>query len=634
MAKPITGFIARSFAPADEERLFPLINFLKAFESLGFHCQSAQPAEAEQVSEKIQKLIRDSDVFIGMFTRKYPIYTAGENEKPSRWTAPSWVLQESGYALGNNRKLIFFVEPDVELPQLQGDFEYVVYDVDSKEKAFHRASEMITKIIAGALAIQIETVVKREEQAPPPELTLIRPDEPQKDLNLNFAALGEAMEKRDDAAANAAFETALIYIRKDRPKQEAFWKCWFQSERASAGYSDALSNLRKLEKKYPESHEPIYFYAECQEAFGNIQVASHEYLRAATKTSGSTRSTMILRAAEALHQSSEYNAARRLLLEELGQATEENRLAILSTIYEGFNLSSRPYEAFGIGEYSIFENGAQPDLHFNIGFQCGEASLNELAVFHYKSVLSQNNQNSAALNNLGVAFAALDLPILSIENQALAAQLGNTLAAGNLAYRYLDAGMVAEAKKSLEGAKADEAHDVKVDEAATEIKKRVEAENEKQKTIEAIAKHQREFFRELGQAIISPKMEGLAGIWKFPFGEIPLEASDGSLTGVVEKTETQSHFAILAGLKSDNRTKSYTVLGPLDGRICDYSLILDEDTSDPTSVPSVEHGYLVFNAKGDSALCLALEPVVKVFRAEKISSTISANILAAGSAEN
>src|ERR1700739_987702 len=107
MAKEIIAFIARSFAKDDEQRLGPLLDFLKAFEPLGFKCHSAQPAEAESVSQKIQKLIRESDVFIGMFTRKYAVYPpSGAGAEPIKWTAPSWVLQESGYALGHAKTLL------------------------------------------------------------------------------------------------------------------------------------------------------------------------------------------------------------------------------------------------------------------------------------------------------------------------------------------------------------------------------------------------------------------------------------------------------------------------------------------------------------------------------------------------
>ncbi|MGC2743325.1 MAG: hypothetical protein WA672_09065 [Candidatus Angelobacter sp.] len=623
MAKEITAFIARSFAKDDEAQLKPLIDFLKAFEPLGFRCQSAQPAEAEQVSQKIQKLIRESDVFIGMFTRKYPVYPLAGNEgEAAKWTAPSWVLQESGYALGNNKKMMFFVEPGVELPQLQGDFEYIEYDVKSREKAFQRAGEMISKIIAGAFAIQVETVVKREEQAPPPDLASVEPEKPEASIAFSFAAADEALHRGEDSAANEAFEKALLFIRKNKPKEEVFWKSCYQAERAAAGYSDSLSNLKKLEAEYPESHEPIYFYAECQEIFENPRGASEGYLRAAQKTKGSQRSTMIIRAAEALHKCAAYEEANRLLLNELNEATEEKRLAVLSKLYENLKLSNRPYEAFAVGEYSIFENGAQPDLHFNIGFDCGEAAFNELAIFHYKAVLDQRLQDSAALNNLGVAYAALNLPIASVQKHTFAAELGHTLSAGNLAYKYLDAGMVPEATKTIRQALTEPDHDVKVDEAATDIKKRLEAEQEKEKSITAIANLHRAFFREFGSAIISHEVGDIEGVWTFPFGEIPLSVKEGSVTGSVEKQQRKSHLAMLAGTKGDTRKKSYTLMGSLNGRICDYSLIVDPDVENLNSTPSSEHGYVVFSKEGNRASCLMLEPTTKVFAAEKKGPSI------------
>jgi len=51
--------------------------------------------------------------------------------------SPPWVLQESGYALGKGKKkLIIFREAGVELPQLQGDLEYISYDPIDRDPAF------------------------------------------------------------------------------------------------------------------------------------------------------------------------------------------------------------------------------------------------------------------------------------------------------------------------------------------------------------------------------------------------------------------------------------------------------------------------------------------------------------------
>src|ERR1035437_6963208 len=116
MAK-ITAFIARSFDPDDERKLKPILDFLDSFKKMGFICTTADRAEVESVSEKVRRMIDGCDVLVGIFTRRHPVVNWDTgwkglierltgNVRPEFWTAPPWVLQESGYALCAGRDLI------------------------------------------------------------------------------------------------------------------------------------------------------------------------------------------------------------------------------------------------------------------------------------------------------------------------------------------------------------------------------------------------------------------------------------------------------------------------------------------------------------------------------------------------
>src|SRR5580704_3091042 len=135
----LNAFIARSFAQQDELRIRPLLDFLGTFQKAGFFCETAEAAEVESVSKKVRRMIDERDVFIGFFTRRNPVFEPKSKikaafeallgkKKAQSWTAPPWVLQESGYALRGNRKLILLKETGVELSGLQGDLEYVPFE--------------------------------------------------------------------------------------------------------------------------------------------------------------------------------------------------------------------------------------------------------------------------------------------------------------------------------------------------------------------------------------------------------------------------------------------------------------------------------------------------------------------------
>lgn len=80
----LSAFVARSFAATDEQRIRPVLNFLESFKKVGFLWESAEPAEVESVSAKVQRMIDERDVFIGFLQgdtrrglRGYPLGQPG-----------------------------------------------------------------------------------------------------------------------------------------------------------------------------------------------------------------------------------------------------------------------------------------------------------------------------------------------------------------------------------------------------------------------------------------------------------------------------------------------------------------------------------------------------------------------------
>jgi hypothetical protein len=160
----ITAFVARSFDAEDEQKIAPILDFLESFRPNGFLAETAERAEVESVSKKVRDMIDASNVFVGIFTRRYPIYDRKllrrrdifhvlSGLKVERWVAPPWVVQESGYALKAilaKKKMILFRERGVELPSLQGDLEYIEFGTDDFLAALQKASEMINGLLSEA----------------------------------------------------------------------------------------------------------------------------------------------------------------------------------------------------------------------------------------------------------------------------------------------------------------------------------------------------------------------------------------------------------------------------------------------------------------------------------------------------
>ena len=593
MSKPIKAFIARSFTKTDEEKLRPLLDQLNTFAQLGFICESAKPAESEQVSEKIQRMIHDADVFIGFFTRKYPIAAdrnATEAEPaaaaPKSWIPPPWVLQESGCAVGLGRKLVFFREVGVELPELQGDLEYIEFDPANLSDALRRTNEMIVGLIKRGLAIDVQTTVQQEIQSPPPLTASTSDEAPPQQLagsHSYFKDLLEAMSKKDAEAARKAFERGSADFSRGDPEREFLWRLLYARLRFESGESAAWEEIRQMESDNPSSPLPRSTIALCQRRAGELIEAAESYQIAADRAAADGgKSIYLLRAAETLHELSEWSQARRLLLTAFVGASAPTKLQILGTLYENLKATTNMIEAFGVGEYSLFENNSQPALHFRLGYDYQNDDLHELSIFHYKALLDFESPDAdTALNNLAVAYSSMDTPINEVRYFTESANLGNSLAAGNLAYKYLNAGFVEEARKILEKASQIANHDSSVDQAWIDLRRKVESEETRDQEIRKAGVAQRHFLKKLGTAILIPQSPQINGWWSFPFVDLELHVSGTDVLASAKKAiQTDRATSLLFGLggaQKSEREESYELAGQLDGCICRFALSIDTD---------------------------------------------------------
>ena len=171
----LSAFVARSFAATDEQRIRPVLNFLESFKKVGFLWESAEPAEVESVSAKVQRMIDERDVFIGFFTRRHAAWPSGLSARtawdvlrgkvvPEVWSAPPWVLQESGYALHGKKKLILLRENGVEVFGLQGDLEYVPFNPQDLTPVFSKLSAMINGLLAQAAGEKVSVVLTHNQE--------------------------------------------------------------------------------------------------------------------------------------------------------------------------------------------------------------------------------------------------------------------------------------------------------------------------------------------------------------------------------------------------------------------------------------------------------------------------------------
>lgn len=637
MAQTIVAFVARSFDPGDEAKIDPIIKFLESFNKLGFITQSAEQSEVESVSVKVRTLIDKSDALVGILTKRHPIYRLQGRVvtaiaalrgrlSPSAWSAPPWVLQESGYALKGNKALILFRETDVEIPALQGDLEYIPYDPRNPAPAFQRASEMITGLIAKAGSIRVETVVHSEAgevrgteaTAPPrPSESELSRDEgsSREDLRAHIIALYNAVGSRDWADSKQKYEAGLTWIRTNEPDEELFWKCFYQRRLFTEGKIGALGQLRTLANENNGDYHPLSSLAACLVDLHEYDEAITCYLSAAPLAEPDERASLEISAAEVLQKAKKPSESKEILLklrESDYSKKPSTQFRILKNLYSLAKESEDKFASFAIGELALHQRPEEASFRFSLAYDYDVADQSHLALHHCKILCDQDENHPSGLNNLAVASSKCNLAVLAAHRYKRAYELGDTLAASNLGHKYLEAGLSDDAITLLKDAQTKENCVPEVSRTLAAVHEKIEENNSDQDEVLARAEEHRNYLLAFAKGILSRVSAKLAGQWSFPFVNIELGLTGSSLHGNKETHTPVNPFGIGAALfpgdapKHVMRIDRFEFSALVSGRTCKFKFENSkrEEPSGWTLLggpsSSTIEGYILFAEDGQS----------------------------------
>jgi hypothetical protein len=642
MAQKIIAFVAKSFAEADEAKIAPITKFLESFSKLGFILQDAEASEVESVSAKVRCLIDGSDVLIGIFTKRHPVYrfrgrcaiaigALRGSLRPSMWSAPPWVLQESGYALKGDKALILFRETDVEIQGLQGDLEYIPYDPQNPTPALQRASEMVSGLIAKAGSIRVETIVesglievKGTEAAAPPKPADSEPGreeaaDGEEGFMVRLFDVLKTVASREWESAQREYEDGLRWVQEHKPESEMFWQCIYRKALFDAGKTEALTELRTLAAENTDEYLPLSYIANCLLDLREYDESVRYYLDAASIAKPDQRASLEIRATEALQKAKMPEKAREILLRLLNAEYARRpkiQFRILQHLYSLSKESVDKFGAFAIAELALHESPEDLGFRFSLAYDYEDADQSHLSLYHYKILCEHDERHPSGLNNLGVASTKCGLLVLAAQRYKQAYELGDTLAASNLGHKYLDAGMSDDALTLLKNAQAKENCVPEVSRALALIHEKIQENNLEQDKILARAEEHRKFLLSFAKRLLAPISKNLDGPWHFPLAEIDLKCVGQELLGVKEvRTQVHTHYGLSVLLgdsppKPATRTERIEFSGALSGRTCKFKLPAskqDEPQSAWTvlagsggSGGSTVEGYILFAEDGRS----------------------------------
>jgi len=429
-----------------------------------------------------------------------------------------------------------------------------------------------------------------------------------------------AFEEGDLTKTEDAFNAGLQHIERTGETSTAIsWRAFYYGRRCLAGDAKAFDDLQALAKVHNHESTVAFRLGECLLGYRDYDQAAKSFQRAASLSEGDSRVNHMVRAARCLRLAKRYTESEELLRstfkEQELQASPEANSQILRGLFETVKESGDIYHAFSIGERALQENPGDQQFRFSLGYAYGQNDNPAMAIFHYKLALGPDAH--LTYNNLGVEYSNCNLPILSTGSYRKAMELGNTLAASNLARKSLGAGIADEATKILRNALAKEDCSPEVGRSLAMIEEQREEETKKEQAVFDAAQKHREFLISFSEGLLSDDIGSRAvGGWSFPFGEITLRLEAGELVGEASIEEPDGLVGLLtlrgaafgggAPEAETSRRSIFRFRGKVDGRTCHYHLTKETIPKNIfASGRSTTEGYVVFS--GDCKLTDAVE---------------------------
>ena len=328
-------------------------------------------------------------------------------------------------------------------------------------------------------------------------------------MSRNIEEGDEAFQKVQDSTTNAI----------EKLKNEAFY-LWLRFHHA--GDTFALAKLEDLAKREEISGNVHYWIGSCYETAGDFEKAARAYeISAEEPQTEKARASDILSVARCLFRAGKQQDAFTRVTQELGKVTAPDAV---SALYEGlaqlYEMAEDPeLRAFAL-EKALESRPNDTSLQFSAAHSYGQKDLDVLALLHYNTLLTFSPDNPGALNNISIQYENLQMPMRSVEFYKKAIELGETLAASNLAYRLMNAGFKGEAAEILDKAKEQKNLHANVGSAIAAISDKEQAETDSEESYLTAAREQQRFLLSFAEAYFRPKPDcpTFAGVWRFPDG--------------------------------------------------------------------------------------------------------------------
>ncbi len=390
---------------------------------------------------------------------------------------------------------------------------------------------------------EIELAQKRENEvaygeepkpkkAPPEEKAQLSPKEEVKEEGSPEIEIFDAIWDNDRDRAEALLEKKIMEEPDNKTKYEIrYYQMW------SLIHKDvqAIEKLKSLSKdKACKEQAPriLKIIGEYYESTEQYEKALRFFEESNSRSVNPKDKAITLIAKSRVIASTENpEKALPLLQNALMEFTDEETLAdIYDQIAEIYHLMGNKLARCVALEKVVQYRPTDTDALFKAAFVQGAADIPHLSLHNYRLELQLEPNESTARNNYAVELEGMGLSAKSVDQYCKARDKGETLSAANLAYRYLDKGLLEDAEKILREAQSKENYHGNVDQALIKLRDIRGSENKKLKRIERWAKTYNRFLRAYAEALIIPrdKAHRFEGSWTAENNEAILIEQEGS----------------------------------------------------------------------------------------------------------
>lgn len=472
----LNAFVGHSFLEKDAEVVRRFLNYFDSVNGVvpGFSWEHAQKAEPVVLAEKVKRLFEGKNLFIGICTSKEAVapldqlnpsfFSSNKMVVPTdsvKQKTSDWILQEIGFAVGQEMRLVLLVEQGVRTPGgLQGDIEYIPFRQDAPEKCFGQILEMNQAMLPDAPAIVAEATRDQsalDEEVEKPDEKSGRFPEPQDDWDRDKyeQVYLSAVASEDDSAAIKISDAFRDSKLAEQAEELAAWEASEEYWQLSFGKGGSLKKLEEVASKHQYNSEIQNYLGVAYIKYAKHDAAAECFEKAANHAKNDTiRLNHYCSAARAMAHANDRDGIDRLISEMklLISNVNDGDSTVLSAIKEIAKVTAEDELWFGVSEALLNIRPDDTSSRFRIAYKYSDLGQRTLALAHYIRI-PVRERDGATWNNLGVECEHAKLPYKATVAYQKSESLGGTLATSNLASKLINVGFLEQAgemcKKAL-----------------------------------------------------------------------------------------------------------------------------------------------------------------------------------------